>query len=419
MASIRRLWADRAEAAAARAEKHLPREQRTVVPTGRWQVMFRDLEGRQRSQSFDLEREAKRFRAKVETQLVEDDWIDPSLGDVRFGEWLRLWERSRVVSRTSAAAEESMLRCHVRPEFEQTPLRAITKLRVQTWVAELERKGLAPASVAKIYRLFATVMAAAVDEQLVRQTPCRGIKLPRARVDERVFLDVDGVRRLVAEVPERYQALVVLAYLSGMRWSELAGLRVSRLELLARRLHVVEVAQEAKGKVTFGPPKSRASRRVITLPPAAVDAVAAHLAKWPAGRDDLVFVGPQGAPLSRTRFAARVLKPAWERAEARAWAAGALGLRDDQPVDDVVLERWRDAGAPTTGPRPTFHSLRHSHVASLIADGAPLKAVQERIGHGSIRVTYDTYGHLEDKVDDELLAGLQARAAALMPAAST
>jgi integrase len=415
VASIRRLWRDREEAAAARAELHLPRPERTVVPTGRWQVRYRDLDGRERSESFDLERDAKRFRAKVETQLLEDEWIDPTYGDVRFGQWQQLWAKSRVVSRTTAAAEESMLRCHVLPAFERVSLRAITKLRVQTWVAELEQKGLAPASVAKVYRLFATIMAAAVEEQLLRQTPCRGIRLPRARVDERVFLDVDGVRRLVAQVPSRYQAMVVVAYLTGMRWSELAGLRVGRLDMLGRKLQVVEVAQEAKGKVTFGPPKSRASRRVISLPPAAVDALAAHLAQWPAGRDELVFRGPQGAPLSRTRFAARVLKPAWQRAEVLAWA----GLPSDGAVDAELLERWERAGSPTTGPRPTFHSLRHSHVASLIADGAPLKAVQQRIGHGSIRVTYDTYGHLEDQVDDQLLAGLQSRGEALMPTASS
>lgn len=367
MASIRRLYAPGQD-----------RKDPAVQPTGLWQVLFRDETGRQRGQSFPSEKEAKRFRAKVETQLVEGEFIDPSYGEVRFGDWLRLWEQSRVVSRTTAAAEQSLIRNHVRPAFEHMPLRSITKLRVQGWVAELGQR-LAPASVAKAYRVLQAVMEAAVDEGLVRQSPCRGVSLPRRRVDERVFLTVEQVGALVAELPERYRGLVLLAYLTGMRWSELAGLRVKRLDMLRARLEVAEVAQEVSGQITFGPPKSRASRRVITLDPATLEVLAEHLRAYPAGREDLVFRSQRGHPLSRTIFRSRVWKPAVER-----------------------------AGLTAIG--PTFHSLRHSHVASLIADGAPMKAVQQRLGHSSIGITYDTYGHLEESVDTELLAGLERRA---------
>ncbi len=400
MASIRRLPRDRAEASALAEQRRARAADPSLPepkPTGRWQVRYRDVDGRERGATFDTEREAKQHRAKVETQLVEGEWVDPAFGEVRLGQWLDLWVSSRVVARTTAAAEESMVRRHLRPAFGERPLRSITRMAVQTWVAQLERDGLAPASISKIYRLLATCLTAAVDEGLLRQTPCRKINLPRARTDERVFLTVEQVEQLLVEVPERYQALVVVAYLTGLRWSELAGLRVKRLDLLRARLEVVEVAQEAKGKVTFGPPKSRASRRVVTLPAAAVDALAAHLARWPAGRDDLVFTSARGVVLSRTRFAQRVLRPAVLRTALRVWAG------PDVELTDALEARWVAKGRPGLEPRPTFHSLRHSHVASLIADGAPMKAVQQRIGHGSIRVTFDTYGHLEDTIDEQLL----------------
>lgn len=73
------------------------------------------------------------------------------------------------------------MRCHVRPAFGLVPLRGLTKLGVQTWVARLEEQGLAPASVAKIYRLLATALAATVDEGLLRQSPCRDPTPPGAR----------------------------------------------------------------------------------------------------------------------------------------------------------------------------------------------------------------------------------------------
>lgn len=376
MASIRRLWApgqDRSDPAAR--------------PAGLWQVLYRDETQRQRGQSFGSEAEAKRFRSKVETQLAEQDFIDPSNGQILFGDWLKLWERSRVVSRTTAYAEASIVRTHVRPAFESTRLRSITKMRVQGWVAELDRK-LAPATVSKAYRVLQLVLDAAVDEGLIRSSPCRGVSLPRADVDERVFLTVEQVGRLIAAINARYRPLIVMGYLTGMRWSELAGLRVKRLDMLRGRLDVAEVAQEAGGKVTFGPPKTKASRRVITLPAEAVEVLAQHLAagKKPPGRDDLVFRSPRGHQLSRTTFRTRVWIPAV--------AAGGLG-----------------------GIGPTFHSLRHSHAASLIADGHPMEAVKRRLGHSSIRVTYDLYGHLEESVEAELLAGLGVRARLILPAA--
>lgn len=377
MASIRRLYApgqDRSDPA--------------VKPAGLWQVLYRDEAKKQRGSSFGTEAEAKRFRSKVETQLAEDDWIDPSNGQILFGDWLTLWQRSRVVSRTTAYVETSLVRNHVRPAFEGTRLRAITKMRVQSWVAELDRK-MSPASVSKAYRVLQLVMDAAVDEGLIRTSPCRGVSLPRAEVDERVFLTSEQVGRLIAAINVRYRPLIVVGYLTGLRWSELAGLRVKRLDMLRSRLDVAEVAQEAGGKVTFGPPKTRASRRVVTFPAEAVEVLAEHLAggKKPPGRDDLVFWSPRGHPLSRTTFRTRVWVPAVE-------AAGLAGVG------------------------PTFHSLRHSHAASLIADRQPMEAVKRRLGHSSIRVTYDLYGHLEESVEAELLAGLGVRARLILPPAA-
>lgn len=375
MASIRRLYAPGQD-----------RKDPEVKPAGLWQVLYRDENNRQRGESYLTEAEAKRARSKLETQLAEDDYIDPSSGEVLFGDWLKLWQKSRVAARTTAANEASLIKNHVRPAFENVRLRSITKMRVQGWVAELDRK-LAPATVSKAYRVLQMVLEAAVDEGLIRRSPCREITLPRADVDERVFLTPEQVGRLVVQVHERYRALLVVAYLTGMRWSELAGLRVKRLDMLRARLDVAEVAQEVSGKITFGPPKTKASRRVISLPPEAVEVLAEHLAAWPVDRDGLVFRSARGHPLSRTIFRARVWIPALEKAD----------------LADV---------------RPTFHSLRHSHAASLIADHQPMEAVKRRLGHSSIRVTYDLYGHLEESVETELLAGLGRRARIVLPPAA-
>ncbi|MCA1824459.1 MAG: site-specific integrase [Frankia sp.] len=348
------------------------------LDTGRWQARYRDPARRERSQSFETKREAERFLASVTVQLARTEWVDPAYAQLPLRRWAEVWVAARVVEPTTALRDEATIRNHLLAHFGDYALGAITRMSVQSWVAKLRDEGLAPSSIAKCYHLLTAMMTAAVDEGLLRVTPCRKISLPRRAQHEQVFLSAPQVRAVLHETPERYQAFVMTAYTTGCRWSELAGLRVRHLDLLRRKLDVVEVLREASGQYSFGPPKSRASRRSISLPRQTVDALAAHLAKYPPV-DGLVFTGGQGALLSRGRFRQRVWAPAVTRAK--------------------------------LDPRPRFHDLRHSHAAALIADGAPLKAVQQRLGHGSIRVTFDVYGHLLPEVDEAMLAGLERRIA--------
>ncbi|MCA1710722.1 MAG: site-specific integrase [Actinobacteria bacterium] len=159
---------------------------------------------------------------------------------------------------------------------------------------------------------------------------------------------------------------------TGMRWGELAGLRVDRLDLLRRRLHVTQTLVDVRGQLSFGEPKSAQSRRFISLPPTLVTALATHLE---GHRSELVFTSENGDPLRRSNFYHRMWRP----------TCAAAGLV----------------------PSPRFHDLRHSHVAMLIAAGVPMKAIQHRLGHGSIVMTMDAYGHLLPDIDEKLLEGLE------------
>jgi len=176
----------------------------------------------------------------------------------------------------------------------------------------------------------------------------------------------------VLSPPDR--TLVLVAVSTGLRWGELAGLKRHRLDLLRRRLDVVETLVEVSGRVSFGQPKTLRSVRTVSLPRQAVDALAKHLVGH-AG--ELVFTSPEGAPLRRHNFHRRVWEP----------AVRAAGLT----------------------PAPRFHDLRHTHVALLIAGGAPMKAISERLGHSSIVITMDRYGHLQPDVDDALIRALENR----------
>ena len=184
------------------------------------------------------------------------------------------------------------------------------------------------------------------------------------------FLTAEQVRLIADAMQEPYDTLVyVLAY-GGVRWGEACALRRGRCELLRSRLHVAESLSEIRGGFDFGPTKTY-QRRTVVLPGFLRDRLAEHLAHHvEADPEALVFTEPRGGPLRRKAFSANHWKPALE-------SAGIEDLR--------------------------VHDLRHTCASLLIATGANPKAVQAHLGHSSIQVTFDRYGHLFPS-DQEALA---------------
>jgi integrase len=194
------------------------------------------------------------------------------------------------------------------------------------------------------------------------------------------FLDPDELVRLAAAVPADYRPTIHLAGVLGMHWSEIAGLRVGRVDLLRRTLEVIETVAEVEGRVMRADVKSRAARRTLELPPFLVEMLADHLARREltgASASALVFVAPDGGPLRPANFRSRVWAPALRRAE----------------LDGQGL---------------TFHHLRHSAVGFLIDANASLAVMQRRLGHASIRTTLDVYGHVLPATDRASTAHLES-----------
>jgi integrase len=363
----------------------------------RFQVRYRDPEGRQRGPTFASAREAVAYQARIRTELAAGSYQRPEASRVTVAQWARAWQKARSVSRSTAASDEWAIERWILPAFGSLQLRQVTRLGVQAWVVELQRRELAPPTIDKALVKLKMMMTAAVEEDLLRKSPCVGVSSPPATADERVFLTPTVfAERLLPEAPDRYRALVLLAYTSGLRWSELAGLRRRRLDLVAGHVEVVEVLEEIAGtRPRMKPPKSRASRRIVKLPRATVEDLERHLLTYPvASGDDLVFTRPAGGPLSRTAFRGSI------------WV-GRPGDAKRAPLVGMVVRAGLD-------PAPRFHDLRHSHAAALIATGASPLAVSRRLGHGSVRVTYDIYGHLLPDVEDQLMAGLESQLSGLI-----
>jgi integrase len=174
---------------------------------------------------------------------------------------------------------------------------------------------------------------------------------------EKRFLTHGQVDALAAACGSWGLLVRFLAY-TGLRWGEMAALKVSRLDLLGRRVIVAESVTPVNGVMTFGTPKG-GERREVALPKFLVRDLEAQI--MGKGPDDLVFTGARGAVMRTTTFRRAVLTPAAKR----------VGLAGLHP-----------------------HEFRHTAASLAIASGADVKVVQQMLGHKSATMTLDQYGHL-------------------------
>jgi integrase len=236
---------------------------------------------------------------------------------------------------------------------------------------------VAPATVRQVYAITRTIFRAAVEDKLLAESPCRKIALPELPDDKIVPLTVEQVRKIADAAPDDLRAMIVLGAATGLRSGELLGLTVDRVDFLRRSVSVEQQLVYIDGQVPFmGPPKTKASRRVVPVPRFALDELAAHLAAFPPGEDRLVFHSPTTrGPILRTTLNSR-----WRRT-------------------------LRRAGMPET---TRLHHLRHHYASVLIDGGESVKVVQERLGHASAVETLKVYAHLWPSSDERTRAVVEA-----------
>ena len=347
------------------------------LPSGRWQARYWTPadEEHTAAQTFATKGDAARFLARVQTEMDRGEWHDPRLGRITFGRWVEEYlAGARHKRPTTRARDEVVLRTHFLPALGRKPLTAITPLDVRRLVEAMAGR-LAPATVRTNYGVLKAVLNAAVEADVIARSPCRGVKLTTSRLQERPTLAADDLHRLATAVAEPYRPVIYVAGVLGLRWSEVAGLRVRHLDFLRRTVTVTETLAEVNGRLQPAATKSRAGIRTLAVPPFLMDMLAAHLAiRSRPGPDELVFTSPAGAPLRGTNFRTRVWEPA-----------------------------VRQAGLESL----TFHGLRHAAASFMVDGGEHPRVIQHRLGHSTARLSLELYAHVSQEADRAAAAHLQ------------
>ena len=357
-------------------------EKRTRDGRVSWRAHYRTPAGAQRNKTFTRKLDAERFLASVENAKTTGTYVDPALAKVSVGEWAERWLAGQAhLKPTTRSRYAGILRTHIHPRWDQVKLANVSHADVQAWVTKLT-KHHSPATVHKIHRVLSLVLDMAVKDGRLTRNVASGVNLPRVRKPEHRYLTHDQVEDLATatgypadpnkhssldtRTNETYRLVVLFLAYTGVRFGEMAALRVSRIDLQRNRAIIAESVTPVQGLgLVWGTPKTH-QRREVPIPRFLAADLARHLhGKQP---DDLVFSGiRQGQPLRvstfRTAFGA---------------AARAIGVPDLHP-----------------------HELRHTAASLAIASGADVKVVQQMLGHGSATMTLDTYGHLfEDRLDE-------------------
>jgi integrase len=332
-----------------------------------WKARYRSPDGRQRSKNFARKSDAERFLVEMEHTKLTGAYVDPAAGRVTLKAYAERWRKMQVHRVSTAAQVETNLRRHVYPTFGDRALGSIRPSELQAWVRGRSDE-LSAGTVQVVFRYVSAIFRAAVADRLIASSPCVGTKLPKVEHAQVEPLAVEEVEALIAAAPDRYRAIIVFAAGTGLRQGECFGITVDRIDFLRRTVKVDrQLLLMPGGGPVLAPPKTEASRRIVPLPEVVVDALAAHLAQFPAGAGGFVFANDDGNPIRRTRFS------------------------------DMWRPLVRRAGLPEG---VGFHQLRHFYASLLIRHGESVKTVQLRLGHASAVETLNTYSHLWPDSDD-------------------
>ncbi len=281
-----------------------------------------------------------------------------------FTAWSETWLNSIIkVSPQTKKDYRIIVERHLAPRFKARNLNEIQPEDVDRMVTDLEET-LKPATVLKVLTVLRMLLKAAQARGYISSNPASFSKPPRQEHSEKLYLDWSEAKALLEVAPP----VVSVALLSGMRQGEILALRAGDIlegAILVRRSWNPEFG--------YGLPKNRQQRTVQIGPELEAILAEACEGKEP---DDLLFEGKYGNPIHPTYLLRKVFKPALTEAKVKS---------------------------------VRYHDLRHTYASMMIALGCNIKYLQKQLGHKSIKVTYDTYGHLFPEVDAGLVEALETR----------
>lgn len=381
------------------------------LPSGKYQGVAKHPGGKRSTRTFPLKGQALKWAQEQEATWRRDRNHDPRAGEIRFGEWVKLWQGARVVERATAEKNASHLRTHILPRWESWPLNSIDRLDVGAWIKEMQKAGTGPATIAAAAALFGAILHGAMEVGRITANPASRQRVPKAPAAAPRYYTAEQAALILAEMPPMWATACDLDMHVGLRIGELLGLKVGAVDWARAEIHVLGVMTRHGWRAHA---KSRKSHRTVPIPGHLLDAMGPYVLGRAA--DEPVFTAPGGGALDDVNFRHRVWAPAIALAGACAKHRdegdrldGCRGCKltagDVRPCPAHRRKPGADAECETCipVPRQTPHTMRHTAASWLVMAGVDLYRVQALLGHESFATT-QRYAHLAPDANDTIRA---------------
>jgi integrase len=368
-----------------------------------WIIEYVDQKGDRHLKTFQKKKEADAYYATVKVEVRQGEHT-PDSASVTVAEAGKLWVATGEtdgLERSTIDQYRQHLELHIAPYLGRVKLSQLSGPMVREFKDKLAHgtpapgadtaEPRSPAMIAKVLRSLSSLLSDAQERGLVTRNVVRDLRSRRRRGKERraerrqkgklkIGVDIptrEEIKAIVGRLDGRWRPLLLTAIFTGLRASEIRGLRWSDIDFKKGELRV---HQRADRYNQIGQPKSEAGERTVPLPPLALNALREWKLACPKGEKDLVF--PNGSGNIENH--------------------GNIINRGFVPVQIAAGIVTKEGGAKYTG----LHVLRHFYASWCLGrtkDGGlelPAKVVQERLGHSSIVMTMDVYGHLLPRGDD-------------------
>ncbi len=358
-----------------------------------WLVDYKDAAGTRRAKQFDRKKDAEAWRTQA-THDVSKGLHTPDSQSITIAkaaeQWIKRGERENLEVSTLAAYRQHV-KLHIVPLCGDRKLSQITRPMAEGWRDDLMDK-LSRPMASRVLRSLTAIISEAQGRGHVAQNVVAGVKMRRAKREKpKIVIPTKAELKAVLEAASASaepmaHPLALLAIFAGLRASELRGLPWRCIDLKAG---TVTVDQRADLKNVIGPPKSEAGHRTIPLPSSAINALTAWKLACPPTDQDIVFPS----------LAKRVMSHQYMNVNIMGAIQIAAGITDPVVKDGkLALDKEQQ---PIMAQRYTLHDFRHAAASLWIEQRVNPKRVQKWMGHSSIQVTFDTYGHLFDQADQD------------------
>lgn len=418
----------------------------------RYTAIYRDQRGKVRSAgTFPTEAQADKAWQKAEAKLGLERTADPRKGRQRFQRYVdEVWFPNHVIELRTRENYSYELNRHIMPWFAPMRMVDILPIDVREWVTHLQNEGVNPPTIRFCMTVLSAVFTTALNDQVIVLHPCKGVKTPPVAKKKRTIITPEQFDDLYAALTDtRMRLLAELKIESGLRWGEITELRPKDIDLDNRTLTVSRVVIEMTtkhhpegGRFLVKPYPKDCEERSVRLSPQMTQKIDTHIkAENLADNDLLFFLRPNEQPQPRRL---RVLaapetlgfiepENRYRHGTLSGYSAGKCRCQHCKDVYAEYRARRRAGGKDsprrprtvnTDGhiPRSWFrdriwkpalkeaclrihvrlHDLRHAHASWLLAGGADLQVVKERLGHASITTT-EKYLHTLPEEDDTAL----------------